>query len=447
MCVAERNYPRDWTALLPVETARWAEKGIISDVQREAVLNLYPQPGAGARDRTILIFTILGSLLLGTGVILFFAANWPSIPAAVKVAVLLAAVLGAYGAGFYLQYVRDDYPRLGRSLIFLGSLLYGAAIWLLAQIFHLNTHYPQGFLLWGVGLLPLVLVTLSRPVLYLATTVLIIWTLTEQGSFGTYNFLFPVLALGALLPLARKARTALGEGLALLALFLWVLVAFANQVPGAGLAGNLVPAARVAVIYGALLMTIALAGLGEERTYLASGGFLTLAGTYVLTFRAMAARPDVGAAPPWLFAGSPFLTATATILLAAALAAGWVCWRRQPGNRLLLLPMLLAPVAASLGAGLLASVPQMAVFNILLFAGAIGLVTLGVQRRRELLVNLGLAAFIIHVLTRYFDLFFPAMNRSLFFILGGVLLLGGGWLLERNRRHWMRDWGGDGHDR
>ncbi len=441
--MTERSYPRDWTALLPAETARWVEQELISGPQRESILKLYPEPGAGARDRTILVFTILGSLLVGVGVILFFAANWPRIPAAVKIAVILASVVGTYGAGFYFEYTRNDYPRLGHSLVFLGSLLYGAAIWLLTQVFHLDAHYSQGFLLWGAGLLPLVLITLSSPVLYVAMVALIIWMWIEQIGFGGYNYLFPVLLLGAVVPLTRKARTALGEAVALLALFLWFLVTFMDHAQ----ASVLILTARVAILYGAVLMTTGLARLGDERAYLSSGGALTLAGAYALTFRLMTERPELPKASASLFAGPPFLTAGVVILLLAALGAAWYYRQREEGKRLLLVPALLVPVVVSLGAGLLPAVPKMMAFNLLLFAGAVGLAALGIQRRSELLVNIGLAAFLIHVLTRYFDLFFPAMNRSLFFILGGVLLLGGGWLLERNRRRWMRDWGGAGHER
>ena len=87
----------------------------------------------------------------------------------------------------------------------------------------------------------------------------------------------------------------------------------------------------------------------------------------------------------------------------------------------------------------------MVAFNLVLFGGTVGLIMLGIRQRSHLVVNLGLGVFVIHMLTRYFDLFFSAMDRSLFFVLGGLLLLGGGWLLERNRRRWMQDWGGEGN--
>ncbi|HYG57921.1 MAG TPA: DUF2157 domain-containing protein, partial [Symbiobacteriaceae bacterium] len=209
--MAEPNYPRDWKPRLEAETARWVQQGVIDDAQRASILALYPGTGVSGRDRTILIFTILGSLLLGAGVILFLAANWPKIPAMVKVGTVMASVVAAYSAGYYLQFRRGDYPWVGQSLILLGGLLYGAGIWLVAQIFHLQSHWPTGFLLWGAGLLPVVFATGSIPVLYLGTAVMLIWNVGEQTSTLSYNLLFPLLAAGAVAPLSRRTGSALAE--------------------------------------------------------------------------------------------------------------------------------------------------------------------------------------------------------------------------------------------
>ncbi|HWI64808.1 MAG TPA: DUF2157 domain-containing protein, partial [Symbiobacteriaceae bacterium] len=234
--MADKDVPREWSALLHSETDRWVRQGLISPEQRASILKLYPTPEAGGRERTILIFTILGSLLVGAGVILFFAANWPALSAAVKVGAILAAVVGAYGSGYYLQFVRGDYPRLGHSLIFLGSLFYGAGIWLVAQIFHLDSHFPTGFLLWGLGVLPVVLATESVWVLYLGTLVLGIWTATEQTATLGYNWLFPVLMAGAVVPLARRVGSALAEAGALFGLFVWFMIGALSHL--GNMAGN-----------------------------------------------------------------------------------------------------------------------------------------------------------------------------------------------------------------
>jgi uncharacterized membrane protein len=430
---SDRTYPKDWVGLLPDESARWVQQGLINAEQRTGILKLYPDRTAEGRDRTTLFVTILGAILLGAGVILFFAANWPKIAAPVKVGALLSAVLACYGAGYYLQFKRTDYPRLGQSLIFLGGLLYGASVWLIAQIFHLDSHYPNGFLFWGAGLLPLVYVVESLPLLGLASVLLTIWTVMEQSQFAHINLLYPILLLGAIMPMARRSKSLLIEASVLVGLFFWYTV---SSTVSAAQGQEPFIVARGLLLYGSALWISGLAGLGDERPYLSVGSVATLLGLYLLTFHSWKAAGAATTGPAFVLSGTVFL-------LVAALVASYFYIRR--GGRPQFLAVLLLPVVVALTFHLPVEVLRLVIANLLLLAGTIGLITLGVQRHSQLLVNLGLFAFAVHVITRYFDLFFSAMDKSLFFVLGGVLLLGGGWLLERNRRRWMSGWGGDDH--
>ncbi len=436
--MTENSYPRDWLRTLSTEAGRWVRDGLITEAQRESIQGLYPAESAGGRDRTVLIISILGSVLLGAGVILFFAANWPRIPATVKVASILVAIVGTYGTGYYLQFVRDDYPRIGHSLIFLGGLFYGAGIWLIAQIFHFASHYPNGFLLWGLGLLPVIWAASSRPMLYLATGVLGVWTVMEQAEFATYNPLFPVLVIGLVIPFARRLQTVLAEAAALAGLFLWFGLNVGSHdlepMPhhGAVIIG------RALLLYGSAILSLGFARLGDQRAYLSVGSLAALGGAYVLSFNSGPA--DI--AVPAFFTGSAFLIIGLSVMLAVTLAGAYLIWRGTEADRLPLTLVLAIIIVAALGANLLPLVPRMIGFNVLLFVGTVGLVVFGTRRRSELLINLGLLSFVVHTFTRYVDIFFTAMDKSLFFMLGGVLLLGGGWLLERNRRRWIGEWGG-----
>ncbi|HYF96358.1 MAG TPA: DUF2157 domain-containing protein [Symbiobacteriaceae bacterium] len=443
--MVDKDLPREWSPLLQSESDRWVRAGLITAEQRAAILKLYPAPGAGGRERTILIFTLLGSLLVGAGVILFFAANWPVLPAFVKVGAILAAVVGAYGSGYYLQYVRGSYPGLGHALIFLGSLFYGAGIWLVAQIFHLDTHFPAGFLYWGLGVLPVVAATRSIWVLYLGTFVLGVWTVSEQSYTLTYNWFFPVLMVGAVAPLARWVKSALAEAGVLFGLFVWFMIGVLSHLTNSS--GNPEPfmVARMLLLFGGAVLTAGLARLGDERTYFGLGGAMALAGAYMLTFRWGFLGDDMRI--PSLTAGTAFHNAGLAVLVGGMVAAAVVLWRRGGAERIGLAATAAAPVLAALSLQFLETVPRMVTFNLLLFAGTVGWIALGIRRRNQLVVNLGLAAFVVHTLTRYFDLFFNAMSKSLFFVVGGILLLGGGWLLERNRRRWMGEWGGGGDDK
>lgn len=437
--MAQTEYPRDWVRTLATETARWVREGLISEEQRTQITGLYPAEAGSSRDRTVLIISILGSLLVGAGVILFFAANWAAIPAAVKVASILFATVGAYGTGYYLEFVHGGYPRIGHSLIFLGTLFYGAGIWLIAQIFHLESRFPNGFLLWAIGILPMAWAAASVPMLYLSAALLGLWTVMEQTSFETYNSLFPILALGAVLPLARRLRSALVESGVLVGLFFWFVLNVGRlDFPGPATHEGLL-IARPLLLYGVMILCFGLLRLGEERVYLAVGAVGSLIALYILTFN----MESAAASAPGLLAGSLFLKAGLLLFLGATVAAGYLVARRREADRTPVLIGLLPLVVTALTVHLIPQIPRMITANALLLAGTIGLVIMGIQRRSELLINLGLAAFVGHLLTRYFDLFFDAMDKSVFFIVGGILLLGGGWLLERNRRRWIGEIGGE----
>jgi uncharacterized membrane protein len=76
--------------------------------------------------------------------------------------------------------------------------------------------------------------------------------------------------------------------------------------------------------------------------------------------------------------------------------------------------------------------------NLLYGIGVVGLAFLGYRRGREALINLSIAFFCIWVFTRYFEFGWDLLDRSVVFIVAGIILLAGGFLLERGRRSVLR---------
>jgi hypothetical protein len=73
--------------------------------------------------------------------------------------------------------------------------------------------------------------------------------------------------------------------------------------------------------------------------------------------------------------------------------------------------------------------------NALLLASLLGLVALGYARREDWLVTLGAILLFGFVLFKYFDWLFTFLDRSLAFVVAGLLLLGVGVLMERGRHY------------
>lgn len=75
------------------------------------------------------------------------------------------------------------------------------------------------------------------------------------------------------------------------------------------------------------------------------------------------------------------------------------------------------------------------VFNIVVFFELLGIIFSGYARREEWLVNLGAIFLFLLIVVKYFDWFFTSLDKSIFFIGAGILLLGVGWFMERGRRY------------
>lgn len=75
------------------------------------------------------------------------------------------------------------------------------------------------------------------------------------------------------------------------------------------------------------------------------------------------------------------------------------------------------------------------VFNVASLLLPVAVMLSGVIRQEKWRVNLGVVGIFIICLIKYFDWFFTFMDKSVFFILAGALLLGLGYFLERVRRY------------
>lgn len=120
----------------------WVQQGLVSREQAAAIRRLYPAQKASL-PWGMLIFTGIGAVIVGLGVILLFAYNWQAMPKAAKLAVVFLSLAGAHGSGIALSRCTDWRRQLGDTLCLLGTMLFGAGIWLVAQIYHIDEHYPN----------------------------------------------------------------------------------------------------------------------------------------------------------------------------------------------------------------------------------------------------------------------------------------------------------------
>jgi uncharacterized membrane protein len=143
--------------------------------------------GEQRRARLAHMLGILGGLVAGFGVILFFAANWSDIPRPLRVLLLLGGVVAFFAAGFVLKEVRGTHPNIGHAFIFLGTVLFGASVFLVGQMYHVNAHDPLGFLFWAIGALAMAAVVRSGPIAALGILSFFAWLVHELVDAVTFE--------------------------------------------------------------------------------------------------------------------------------------------------------------------------------------------------------------------------------------------------------------------
>lgn len=174
---------RSW---LVSQLENWRGEGIVSGEQAGAILSLYgtqEEIRQRRQSQAILTLVSLAALLVGMGVLLLIGYNWESMPIAAKVIAILGAVTATHATGFLLRF-KYGYRTLSEAAFFLGCLLYGGGIWLIAQVFQVSGHDPDLFWWWAVGVLPFALALDTLVMHFLLVTLLAIWAGYEVLGFG-----------------------------------------------------------------------------------------------------------------------------------------------------------------------------------------------------------------------------------------------------------------------
>jgi uncharacterized membrane protein len=96
----------------------------------------------------ILIAVAFGAIMLAAGVLLFVSAHWDELSPAGRFSLVLFLVSIFHVAG---ALVSNRLPPLATALHGVGTIACGAGIFLAAQIFNLQEHWPGGIMLWVLG--------------------------------------------------------------------------------------------------------------------------------------------------------------------------------------------------------------------------------------------------------------------------------------------------------
>ena len=169
------------------EISAWVEQKIISVQQAEAIGRLYGVEYGKKQNRAYAILTVLGYLFVGLAAIVLIGHNWEDLSRELRMGGLLILTLGTQGIA--LKHYFSGRVGGATGLFFLGNLFYGASIILIAQIYHLGEHYPDGVFWWAVGSLPFGVLLLSPWLTLFSLLLALLWFAMEWSwAFSRFRF-------------------------------------------------------------------------------------------------------------------------------------------------------------------------------------------------------------------------------------------------------------------
>ena len=378
-------------------------EGLITAAQRERLLARYPPEAVQA----VGLLPLLGSILVGLSALSVVAANWVSLPTALRLGLLLGSLVGAYAGGEY--FLRRGNRRLGHGLLGLGLAAFGASIILTSQLYQLVGYDVSGLLVWVVAGVLLSYLYDSQILVLLPILIgAAVQTYCTQA-LGSFSYAVAgLVALGGGGRWWRRPDALVASVLAVGLLWqaaLWVALAHAKitwffvpamLVYAAGDWHPDRPASRALQgppLVAAYLFALGLALFGETDQY---AGLL---------------RP-------------PVLAYLGALVVVLALS---VAGKRARG-RLASLPdwLLLLP-----GFYLPGGLPLAVATLVVLYAHAGSVLARAHRTNDPEQLTLGTVLFIVATMVAYFKLTWAFLDKSLFFLIGGVLLLSLSWYLRR----------------
>ncbi|MCM3741081.1 DUF2157 domain-containing protein [Oceanobacillus luteolus] len=388
------------------EGKEWVKEGIISEEQLNRILARKKETGP---NYIIILFAVL---LTGLGFLTFIMSEWARQAHLSRVVILLLVTLFFYILGDILH--RKNNTLYGISFIVLGYIVFGSGLLLVIDIYQVTLFSAWPFIIWtAVGLVLFYLY--QHPLLYFVLVVIgTIGQLYNGLSFSDFNWiLFVVMVLGAGYFAFREE----------LGLYYYLLAAsFALQ--------SIVLTMTVSEHYYWYLIPILILYLvgdalrEQENAVVIS--YVTLISIFIYgMFQTLLLQDE------WYSPQIPsFDTSFFIVWLFVFIFALYVKWRTERKEEMvdfvLFLPIVL--------------LPQAHLFSIIvLFVFSLGWIFIGYRIQLPQRIMLGTVAFLFSTFNVYIQYAWDALNKSLFFFIGGVLLFLISFIFERQRRRLKKE--------
>lgn len=172
------------------------DEKVIDDETAKRISVYYLRKRKGSHGRLSTVYSVLGAILAGLGIILILAHNWDEFPRTVKVGfAFLPLLTGQLWCGYSL--LKDNNNVWKESAAVFLSLAVGACIALISQIYHLPDDLLSFLFVWSLLILPVIYIMGSFTTAYLYA-VLVTWYACEKfyGADSEQFYLYYLLIAG-----------------------------------------------------------------------------------------------------------------------------------------------------------------------------------------------------------------------------------------------------------
>jgi len=143
------------------------------------------------QKKTIRIVATIGAILIGLGIFSFIASNWQEMTREGKMMTVVFPMICVDLVGWLLK-EKSKLEKSGEALLFLGSMIFGGAVFLAAQMYNTRVYWPDGFLWWALG---------SLAVAWVLDIISIYWLAIFAGFIGLAWYPFGIFGGGLYHPL------------------------------------------------------------------------------------------------------------------------------------------------------------------------------------------------------------------------------------------------------
>lgn len=172
---------RSFIKNLPKEVQIWIDKEIISNHQAKDILALYEKNP----KNSYLLFAIIGSLFIGTGIISLIAHNWDEFSKTTRFIIGIFPLAVAQMLGFFTLKYRYKNQIWHEGVGIFWFLALGGGIAIIGQTYHLSSSLKDFYLLWILLIFPTLFLLKSDGVAFLVLALVNLLSLEARFASGS----------------------------------------------------------------------------------------------------------------------------------------------------------------------------------------------------------------------------------------------------------------------